>query len=516
MSGRDEANTSKVSNNVRKSSSANVSQTSFIGNASLNASTLNANKTPKGSRNGTQKSRTPRLGKSPAPQVADRFIMRRNSSVTNLSSSTASLNLKGNLEDTAFQDGDSSPRTVENRKNLSQALIGDKKDSRILEFRAKPPPAPEGFANPFSSLYTHSVAKSGAVNARKIPRAIPTAPSRILDAPDLLNDFYLTRIDWGSNNYLAVALGPSLYLWNGETAEIEELFNLSSPEVPEAECYVSGVSWLQGGNFLAIGNNKAEVQIWDVEAKKRVRVMRGHSARVSCLDWNNHILASGCRSGEIHYHDVRVAEYYFCSLKAHAQEVCGLKWSPDKRYLASGGNDNALNIWPVPASSDAKKDNAQLDQPVASFNMHQAAVKAVAWCPWQPSVVASGGGTADRTIKLWNVQMGSMITSKDTGSQVSGIVWSEDYRELVTGHGYAKNELILWKYPSFDRVAELTGHTERILDLCASSDNSIVVSTSADETIRLWNLFPIDLEKKKKDEREKSKGSGVLARQCLR
>ena len=61
------------------------------------------------------------------------------------------------------------------------------------------------------------------------------------------------------------------------------------------------------------------MQIWDVEAKKRIRVMRGHSARISCLDWNSHILASGCRSGEIHYHDVRVAEYYFCSLKAHAQ-----------------------------------------------------------------------------------------------------------------------------------------------------------------------------------------------------
>jgi hypothetical protein len=98
-------------------------------------------------------------GKSPAPQVADRYIMKRASSVTNLSASAASLSLKASLEDSVFQDGDASPRTVENRKNLSQALLGEKKDGRILEFRAKPPPAPEGLSSlsqlrPFvSTLY---------------------------------------------------------------------------------------------------------------------------------------------------------------------------------------------------------------------------------------------------------------------------------------------------------------------------------------------------------------------------
>lgn len=33
--------------------------------------------------------------------------------------------------------------------------------------------------------------------------------------------------------------------------------------------------------------------------------------------------------------------YYF--------QVCGLKWSPDGRYLASGGNDNMLYIWSIVA-----------------------------------------------------------------------------------------------------------------------------------------------------------------------
>ena len=49
---------------------------------------------------------------------------------------------------------------------------------------------------------------------------------------------------------------------------------------------------------------------------------------------------------------------------------------------------------------------------------HQAAVKAVAWCPWQSGILATGGGTADKTIKIWNINSGTMIKSIDTKSQV--------------------------------------------------------------------------------------------------
>ena len=51
-------------------------------------------------------------------------------------------------------------------------------------------------------------------------RKITSEPDRILDAPNLKDDFYLNLLDWGPGNTLAVALGDSVYLWNAETTDI--------------------------------------------------------------------------------------------------------------------------------------------------------------------------------------------------------------------------------------------------------------------------------------------------------
>lgn len=50
------------------------------------------------------------------------------------------------------------------------------------------------------------------------------------------------------------------------------------------------------------------------------------------------------------------------------------------------------------------------------FNEHTAAVKAIAWSPHKNGLLASGGGTQDRTIKFWNTIKHQNISSYDTGS----------------------------------------------------------------------------------------------------
>lgn len=153
---------------------------------------------------------------------------------------------------------------------------------------------------------------------------------------------------------------------------------------------------------------------------------------------------------------MRIDNHILSQLDGHEQEVCGLKWSLSGKQLASGGNDNVLYIW------DAGIHSGQY---LHRLDAHAAAVKALAWCPYQSNLLASGGGTADRCIKFWNTRTGTLLNSIDTNSQVCSLQWNRHEKELLSSHGYSENQLILWKFPSMTKTAEITGHSARVLHL---------------------------------------------------
>lgn len=40
----------------------------------------------------------------------------------------------------------------------------------------------------------------------------------------------------------------------------------------------------------------------------------------------------------------------------------------------------------------------------------------------------------------------------DTGSQVCNLAFSKTTHEIVSTHGYSLNQIILWKYPSMQKI----------------------------------------------------------------
>ncbi|GME91992.1 anaphase-promoting complex binding protein [[Candida] boidinii] len=316
------------------------------------------------------------------------------------------------------------------------------------------------------------------LSPQKKPRSISKVPYRVLDAPDLADDFYLNLVDWGSQDILGVGLGSSVYLWDASNGSVNRLCDLGSNDS------VTALSWIGAGTHLAVGTNSGLVEIWDATTGKCTRTMTGHSSRTSSLAWNQHILTSGSRDRTILHRDVREPAHYLSRLENHKQEVCGLKWNVEENKLASGGNDNKLYVW-----------DGLNREPLYKFNEHSAAIKAIAWSPHQRGVLASGGGTADRTIKIWNTLTGLKISDTDTGSQVCNLAWSKNSNEIVSTHGYSRNQIVIWKFNTMQQIASLTGHTYRVLYLSMSPDGQTIVTGAGDETLRFWNVF----EKSKDD-----------------
>ena len=124
------------------------------------------------------------------------------------------------------------------------------------------------------------------------------------------------------------------------------------------------------------------------------------------------------------------------------------------------------------------------------FAGHRAAVKALAWSPHQARVIASGGGTHDRTIRFHATTTGEQISCVDVGAQVTQLEWAPHANELASTQGFSQNSLILWRFPSMAKVATLTGHQHRVLYMAVAPDGQSIVTGAADETLRFWNAFP--------------------------
>ncbi|KAI0881218.1 WD domain-containing protein [Annulohypoxylon maeteangense] len=377
-----------------------------------------------------------------------------------------SLNINEDEETTYARP---SPNTVAYQDSLASAC-GVNLNTRILQFK----PAPPESSKPIDLRQQYNrPLKSASANSAQFRRRIATNPERVLDAPGLIDDYYLNLLDWSSGNQVAIGLERSVYVWSADEGSVSCLLE-TTPDT-----YVSSVKWSGDGAYVGVGLGTGEVQIWDVAEGQKVRSMFGHDTRVGVMGWNKHLLSTGARSGLVYNHDVRIAEHKVAELVSHTSEVCGLEWRSDGAQLATGGNDNLVSIW----------DARSLAVPKFTKTNHKAAVKALAWCPWNINLLATGGGSYDRHIHFWNTTSGARVNSIDTGSQVTSLRWSTSYREIVSSSGFPDNSLSIWSYPTLVRNVEIPAHESRVLHSCLSPDGQMLATAAADESLKFWKVF---------------------------
>lgn len=91
---------------------------------------------------------------------------------------------------------------------------------------------------------------------------------RTLDVPELIDNYFLNLLDWGSSNILAVALGNTVCLWDANKNSGSELMHVDEDRGP-----VTSVNWAPDGQHIAIGLRSSDVQLWDSSCGRLVGVL---------------------------------------------------------------------------------------------------------------------------------------------------------------------------------------------------------------------------------------------------
>lgn len=327
----------------------------------------------------------------------------------------------------------------------------------------------------FSSSYLFSIPTMEERSRRVEQRAIETAPYRILDAPGLIDDYYLNLLDWTSSR-IAIALGDTCYCYNVDTKDVSEIFSTPSS-------YITGIRGRD--DSIAIGDSNGRIHVYDFVKGSITERREHHTARVSSISFSDRLMSSGDKTGKICNVDMRASTV--STFDGHTQEVCGLKWSPNNEYLASGSNDNTVRIW---------KAGSPISRQLSG---HESAVKALDWCPWKLNVLCTGGGTKDKTIRFWDVDSGRTLNSVSVNSQVCTLTYISKYKELITGHGFQENDLKLWRCSDMKLMSSFGNHDSRILHAALSPDECTIVSLGADESLKFWKVSEKSAKEYKRD-----------------
>jgi cell division cycle protein 20 (cofactor of APC complex) len=119
---------------------------------------------------------------------------------------------------------ENAPNTMSPTKaNFNEKLAGELFDGqlqgKVLAFKSKPVPVAKEAQSQHKVLYSCNVQSQ----AKKTTRHISQKAERVLDAPHMLDDYYLNLVDWGNKNVLAIALSDTVYLWDAASGKIVDV-----------------------------------------------------------------------------------------------------------------------------------------------------------------------------------------------------------------------------------------------------------------------------------------------------
>uniref|UniRef100_A0A7N5KKM8 Apoptotic protease-activating factor 1 n=1 Tax=Ailuropoda melanoleuca TaxID=9646 RepID=A0A7N5KKM8_AILME len=196
--------------------------------------------------------------------------------------------------------------------------------------------------------------------------------------------------------------------------------------------------------FIATCSVDKKVKIWNSMTGELVHIYDEHSEQVNCCHFTNNshylLLATASSDCFLKLWDLNQKE---CrnTMFGHTNSVNHCRFSPDDKLLASCSADGTLKLWDVKSANERKSIN------VKQFFLN------------------------------------SEEPQEDMEVIVKCCSWSPDGARIMVA---AKNKIFLWNMDSCLKVADCRGHLSWVHCVMFSPDGSSFLTSSDDQTIRLW------------------------------
>ena len=226
------------------------------------------------------------------------------------------------------------------------------------------------------------------------------------------------------------------------------------------------------GKILISSSIDSTIRVWQIAQSKCLRVMGGGRGRIPAiaLTADNKTLASVSEGNN----DLRLWDLHrgkcLRLFPGYSDRIWSIAFHPDEKILASASERGVARLWNIETGNYRELE-------------HLSKVKSVAISPDGRLLVSV---SYNYQLQIWDLTSDRCIATAEVAHNFSwSVAFSPDSQKIITSSG--DGQLRCWDAIKGELINTIAAHQNIVLGT-VFIDNLTVASTSADKTVKLWNL----------------------------